>query len=130
MLTLPNTVTHIFQSQLYCILAFMFAFYRFLHMKFRTVIVVLSVSIYFMSHLSVLAIMFSVTHAYVSWTLELVEMEPSVVLCADKQLSTWLLPQVPQPCLCYRSKLNSDKNVLTYVGWFSISFCLLAIIHD
>ena len=35
-------------------------------MKFRTVIVVLSVSIYFMSHLSVLAIMFSVTHAYVS----------------------------------------------------------------
>ena len=64
--TLPKTVTHIFQSQLYCILAFMFAFYRLLHMKFRTVIVVLSVSIYFMSHLSVLVIMFSVTHAYVS----------------------------------------------------------------
>ena len=35
-------------------------------MKFRTVIAVLSVLIYFMSHLSVLVIMFSVTHAYVS----------------------------------------------------------------
>ena len=64
--TLPKTVTHKSQSQLYSILAFMFAFYRLLHMKFRTVIAVLSVSIYFMSHLSVLAIMFSVTHAYVS----------------------------------------------------------------
>ena len=66
MLTLPNTVTHIFQSQLYRILAFTFIFNRLLHMKFRTVIAVLSVLIYFMSHLSVLVIMFSVTHAYVS----------------------------------------------------------------